>query len=70
MAKLDSYSIAILCPECRASGTAQVSEDDHRYAASPRLEIHALSDGFSIAQTEGHQDDALVRCECLTTFTV
>ena len=60
MAARDRYSLALKCPKCGATGTVDLSEDDHPWVKKLNREVDAITPGF---KTETLMPTYTARCE-------
>lgn len=64
MAKRESYSEQLECPNCGAQGTAQWSENENPvYGRGLNKTLHSVSDGFEQGKQKDQNGDPLVACQ-------
>ena len=58
----------ILCPNCGASGDAQVSENGDAEMPALAFKVEAYPPGFAEEKRSATREEILVRCGCGQTF--
>jgi hypothetical protein len=69
MADRDREQLTITCPQCKASGLAEVSTPDSMFAKSEGFSVDKLPSGFSLAvDGKGSRSKTELRHSCGKTF--
>jgi len=70
MAARDRFTVCVTCPKCRATGLAEVSEDDHPYIRDPGFRVDELPPGFTVTKVSNYRHETVIRCKCGTDFNL
>lgn len=60
----ERYDQAMTCPQCRHTGTARISENDHPFMRRLDRTVVSFPDGFEDAGASGKEDVTRVLCKC------
>ncbi len=64
MAKRESYSEQLECPDCGVHGIAEWSENENLvYGRGLNKTLHSVSDGFERGKQKDHNGDPTVVCQ-------
>jgi len=69
MAARDRFELDLTCPQCGATGTAQVSEDDYPFMRSPHFRIDEIPAGFVMTKAAATRHETEAMCsKCKVPF--
>ena len=69
MAERDREQLAMKCPQCGATGTADTSTPESMYAKTEGFSVDKLPSGFSVAvDGKGSRSKTEIRHSCGATF--
>jgi hypothetical protein len=68
MAERERFVRDILCPNCGATGDAQVSGNDDPRMPDLAFRVEAYPPGFAEEKRASSRGHTLVRCDCGQTF--
>jgi Zn ribbon nucleic-acid-binding protein len=68
MTERKRFVLDILCPNCGATGDAQVSENGDAEMPAAAFRVEAYPAGFAEEKRSASREETLVRCSCGQTF--